>query len=159
MPLISSSNCNSIFFRLTMKSLVVFKVIVMFFLISHLPKGWVSRIVLYWFKCYEEFCLMHMKLSYLHKFNCYSQCSRSRTKGLPSITYHSSSRKEFELKYQITTWNITCFNLTAIRRILQHLQLVFSINILLLITVGYQMTVTISRITFIASNPKHARPT
>ena len=40
-------NFKFVFFRLKMKSLVVFKFNVMLFLISHLPNGWVSRIVLY----------------------------------------------------------------------------------------------------------------
>ena len=77
-----------------MKSVVVFKFIVMFFLISRLPKGWVSHIVLYLVKCYEEFRLIHVKLSYLHKSNCYSQCSRGMNKGMAVRNMNSSSNKK-----------------------------------------------------------------
>ena len=106
---------DSVFFRLKMTSVVGFKSVVMFFLISHLQKGWVSRIVLYWFNCYGE---VHLKLNYTHKSNFYSQCSRSMNKGIATLNMNSSSSKEFELNIKLL--NLTWFSLTTIRRTYQH---------------------------------------
>ena len=127
-------NFKFVFFRLKMKSSVVFKFNVMLFLISHLPKGWVSRIVLYWFKCYGEFPLMHTKFS----------------KKLinPPVT---AGHEQGDCRPLHELLDNSCFSLT-IRKTYQYFQLFFSRKILLLITVGYQTNVTISSVTFTVSN-------
>ena len=89
-------NFKFVFFRLKMKSSVVFKFNVMLFLISHLPKGWVSRIVLYWFKCYEEFRLMRVWNSVIRINPTVTvNVAGAWTRGLPSFRSISSWSKKW----------------------------------------------------------------
>ena len=99
--------------------------------------------------------MMHMKLSYSHKSNCYSQCNWGVNKAIAVHYMNSSSSKEFELKYRITRSDLLVLDWPPLERFTDIFWL--PIKILLLILVGYQMTVTISSVTFIVSNPKHAR--
>ena len=86
-------NFKLVFFRLKIKSVLGFKIIVMFF-------KKVGSLKLFFTEL--NFTENFVKLSYPHKSNCYSQCRRDMNKVIAFDHMNTSLSKEFDLKYQIT---------------------------------------------------------